>query len=42
MWGVGEQADFVDAEVGEDLAAETDLAQDALVAVVLGIAGLSR
>jgi hypothetical protein len=27
---VGEQADLADAEVGEDLAAETDLAEDAL------------
>ena len=31
---VGEQPDFVDAEVGENLAAESDLAEDALVAVV--------
>ena len=33
--GVGEQADLVDAEVGEDLAAEADLAKDALVLVVV-------
>ena len=34
--GVGEQADLANAKVGEDLAAETNLAQDALVLVVLG------
>ena len=33
--GIGEQADLVDAEVGEDLAAETNLSKDALVLVVL-------
>ena len=32
--GVGEEADFVDAEVSEDLAAESDLAEDALVLAV--------
>jgi len=31
---IGEEPDFVDAEVGEDLAAESDLAEDALVVAV--------
>ncbi len=39
--GVGEQADLVNAEVSEDLAAETYLAEDALVLVVLGKADVA-
>lgn len=31
---VGEEPDFVDAEIGQDLAAESDLAEDALVVAV--------
>ena len=34
---VGEQADFADAEVGEDLSTEADLAQDALRVARRGI-----
>lgn len=35
-WRVREQANFVDTEVGENLTAEADLAQDSLVAIVFG------
>lgn len=31
LWHVGEQTDLADAEIGEDLSAETDVAEDALV-----------
>ena len=37
--GVGEQADALDAEVGEDLAAEADGAEDASGAVLRAFAG---
>lgn len=40
-WGIREQADFVNAEIGQNLTAETNLAQDALMAVRLVGAGLA-
>jgi hypothetical protein len=39
--GVREQADFVDAQIGEDLAAKAYLAKDALVLVVFGGPGFA-